>query len=113
MGDEMQQEDWVAGWDSYRRRLAESAAKRAYERGYKDATIDAVLSNAKTRSKPVPGSIQWAVEQLRAGRSVKRKHVDGLLAPHTSVSHLILTFGDVMATDWQLAETPDSPCDSP
>ena len=72
MGDETQQEDWVAGWDSYRRRLAESAAKRAYERGYKDATIDAVLSNAKTRSKPVPGSIQWAVEQLRAGRAVTR-----------------------------------------
>ena len=113
MGDEMQQEDWVAGWESYRRRLAENAEKRAYEHGYKDATIDAVLSNAKTRSKPVPGSIQWAVEQLRAGRSVKRKHADGPLTPHTSASHLILTLGDVMATDWQLVETPDSPCDSP
>ena len=104
--------DWMKGWNEYRRTLDEDAEERAYERGYKDATIDAVLSNAKTRSKPVPGSIQWAVEQLRAGRSVKRKHVDVLLAPHTSASHLILTFGDVMATDWQLAETPDSPCDS-
>ena len=111
--DEMRQEDWVAGWESYRRRLAENAEKRAYEHGYKDATIDAVLSNAKTRSKPVPGSIQWAVEQLQAGRSVKRKHVDDLFAPHISASHLVLTFGDVMATDWQLVETPDSPCDSP
>ena len=105
--------DWMKGWNEYRRTLDEDAEERAYERGYKDATIDAVLSNAKTRSKPVPGSIQWAVEQLRAGRSVKRKHVDVLLAPHTSASHLILTFGDVMATDWQLAETPDSPCDCP
>ena len=111
MGDEMQQEDWVAGWDSYRRRLAESAAKRAYERGYKDATIDAVLSNAKTRSKPVPGSIQWAVEQLRAGRAVTRKHADWLFINPPAPS-IIISLEDVMATDWQIAETPDSPCDS-
>ena len=104
--------DWVTGWNEYRRTLDEDAEERAYEAGFRRGRASA-LERDRGRFEVTPGTIQWAVKQLQAGRSVKRKHVDGLLAPHTSASHLILTFGDVMATDWQLAETPDSPCDSP
>ena len=100
--------DWVQGWNEYRRTLDEDAEERAYEAGFRRGRASA-LERDRGRFEVTPGTIQWAVEQLQAGRSVKRKHVGGL----TSVSHLVLTFGDVMATDWQIAETPDSPCDSP
>ena len=104
--------DWVTGWNEYRRTRDEDAEERAYERGYKDATIDAVLSNAKTRSKPVPGTVQWALTQLLAGRAVRRKNGE-ILGPSANPMSLIGMFDGVLATDWELVETPDSPCDSP
>lgn len=105
--------DWVTGWNEYRRTRDEDAEERAYEAGFRRGRAKEQDPRIMELREPVPGSIQWAVEQLQAGRSVKRKHVDDLFAPHISASHLVLTFGDVMATDWQLAETPDSPCDCP
>ena len=109
--------DWVTGWNEYRRTLDEDAEERAYEAGFRRGRAKEqdprIMELDRRHREPVPGSIQWALEQLQAGRSVKRKHVGGLLSPHASVSHHVLTFGDVMATDWQLVETPDSPCDSP
>lgn len=101
--------DWVTGWNEYRRTRDEDAEERAYEAGFRRGRA----AMKQDQREPAPGTVQWAVTQLLAGRSVKRKHVDGLFTPHTSVSHLILTFVDVLATDWELVETPDSPCDSP
>ena len=109
--------DWVTGWNEYRRTLDEDAEERAYEAGFRRGRAKEqdprIMELDRRHREPVPGSIQWALEQLQAGRSVKRKHVGGLLSPHASVSHHVLTFGDVLATDWELVETPDSPCDSP
>ena len=104
--------EWVRGWDEYRRTLDEDAEERAYEAGFRRGRASA-LERDRGRFEVTPGTIQWAVKQLKAGRAVTRKHVDDLFAPHISASHLVLTFRDVMATDWQLVETPDSPCDSP
>ena len=103
--------EWVRGWDEYRRTLDEDAEERAYEAGFRRGRASA-LERDRGRFEVTPGTIQWAVKQLKAGRAVTRKHADWLFINPPAPS-IIISLEDVMATDWQIAETPDSPCDCP
>ena len=114
--DEMQQEKWAAGWETYKRRRDREAEMRAYERGYKDGALAADLESLqKEPAAPVVGTIQWAVTQLMAGRPVKRKNWEHIIYPVSSIEYpgLFVTYKGMLATDWVLVDTPDSPCDSP
>ena len=100
--------DWVQGWDEYRRTLDEDAEERAYEAGFRRGRA----AMKQDQREPVPGTVQWALTQLLAGRAVRRKNGE-ILGPSANPMSLIGMFDGVLATDWELVETPDSPCDSP
>lgn len=100
--------DWVTGWNEYRRTRDEDAEERAYEAGFRRGRA----AMKQDQREPVPGTVQWAVTQLLAGRAVRRKNGE-ILGPSANPMSLIGMFDGVLATDWELVETPDSPCDSP
>lgn len=100
--------DWVTGWNEYRRTRDEDAEERAYEAGFRRGRA----AMKQDQREPAPGTIQWAVTQLLAGRAVRRKNRE-ILGPSANPMSLIGMFDGVLATDWELVETPDSPCDSP
>lgn len=99
--------DWVTGWNEYRRTRDEDAEERAYEAGFRRGRA----AMKQDQREPVPGTVQWAVTQLLAGRAVRRKNGE-ILGPSANPMSLIGMFDGVLATDWELVETPDSPCDS-
>ena len=107
--------DWMKGWNEYRRTLDEDAEERAYEAGFRRGRASAL----ERHFEPAPGTIQWAITQVLAGRTGKRRgSAETIIAPFPSSNDrdmygLALTFADILATDWELVETPDSPCDSP
>ena len=100
--------DWVTGWNEYRRTRDEDAEERAYEAGFRRGRA----AMKQDQREPAPGTVQWAVTQLLAGRAVRRKNGE-ILGPSANPMSLIGMFDGVLATDWELVETPDSPCDSP
>ena len=100
--------DWVTGWNEYRRTRDEDAEERAYEAGFRRGRA----AMKQDQREPVPGTVQWALTQLLAGRAVRRKNGE-ILGPSANPMSLIGMFDGVLATDWELVETPDSPCDSP
>ena len=107
--------EWVRGWDEYRRTLDEDAEERAYEAGFRRGRASAM---ERGQCEPVPGTVQWAVTQILAGRLVKRRggnHVWGAgKGRRLSEQHgIMVALEGFLATDWELAETPDSPCDCP
>ena len=89
--------DWVTGWNEYRRTRDEDAQEWAYEAGFRRGRASA-LERDRGQFEVVPGTIQWAVAQLKARRPVSRKNADALFINPPALS-LILTLEDVMATD--------------
>ena len=78
----------------------------AFRAGYETGR----MRNWFTRALMVEGSIGWAVQRMNEGKAVKRRNWQGFI---TKEDTLFLSSVDVHATDWELADTPDSPCDVP
>ena len=60
------------------------------------------------QSEPVH-DFGWALAQMRAGRKVRRKNEDGTISLHPNGfgfggNDILLTSGDLLATDWEVAE---------
>ena len=106
--------DWMKGWNEYRRTLDEDAEERAYEAGFRRGRASA-LERDRGRFEEVPGTIQWAVTQVLEGRQVESQtaNIRILLPPdpnNLQDQFVPLRHKAILATDWELVETPDSPC---
>ena len=106
MSDKMSEEAWAQAWETYQRRKKENEERDAFRAGYETGR----MRNWFTRALVVEGSIGWAVQRMNEGKAVKRRNWQGFI---TKEDILFLSSVDVHATDWELAETPDSPCDVP
>lgn len=93
MSDEMSQEAWEKAWERFRSLAGSRAAVLLAE-----------------------GTIGWAVRRMLEGRVVRRKGwaiAIGIEEQGFTIPGFTIGAGDLCATDWELAETPDSPCDVP
>lgn len=106
MSDKMSEEAWAQAWETYQRRKKENEERDAFRAGYETGR----MRNWFTRALVVEGSIGWAVQRMNEGKAVKRRNWQGFI---TKEDTLFLSSVDVHATDWELADTPDSPCDVP
>ena len=113
MSDEYKHEPWEKAWEEYWRARQESVEQEAFCAGYRAAQLEMRGKNAIERSPSSGGeygTFAWAYQQMQDGRKVKRRNWQGFI---TKEDTLFLSSVDVHATDWELAETPDSPCDVP
>ena len=107
MSDDLKQAAWAQAWETYQRRKKENQERDAFRAGYETASMRKWFE----RGLLIEGSIGWAVERLKEGRAVKRPHWRSFIPPGAGGPNL--TSQDLYATDWEVAEIPDSPCDSP
>jgi hypothetical protein len=106
MSDEYKHEAWADAWQKYRAQREKSAERDAYRAGWEAASMRC----GRIVSPLVEGSIGWAAQCIHEGKKVKRSCWHGSISKKDT---FFLSSEDLFATDWELAETPDSPCDSP
>lgn len=110
---DMKQAAWAQAWETYQRRKKENEERAAFCAGYHEAQQEIRREDAldgSLTSRAAYGTFAWAAQQVQDGRKVKRKVGTGYIG---GVHAFVLGPWDVFATDWELYETPDSPCDVP